>query len=230
MKSRIASLVDFFFVLLVILVGIFLIYIVTQKNAMQVLINGKPLELPDMEAIETEVNKFLAEPAFSPASTEVLGSTRIEKTNLVEDLPIPTPLPSATSLPDPIYYRNEIMLRTKNFANAMDSFFDQNELVKGDPKLMRSEEWRREMQVRLDLFTKAAFELGAVESVPVEYQAIQEAARRVGPHAQRLSEYYLAGIQNESQESMKAAGEELDSIYQAMNQLQAEMIKAGWQP
>ena len=230
MRSWFASLIDFLFVLLIILAGIFLIYMVTQKNSLQVLVNGKPVELPDMKALETEVNKFLQTPVLNPVATDIFDTTRIEKTNLVDDLPLPTAQPTATPVPDPVYYRNEVLLRTKHFANAMDSFFDQNGLLKSNPELMRSEEWRREMQVRLDAFTNAAWALGMVSPVPAEYQSIQDVVELVGPHAQKLSENYMAGIQNESQDSMKVAGEELDAIYQAMTQLQVEMVKAGWKP
>jgi hypothetical protein len=223
-------LVDFLFVLLVIGVGALLMYVATTTTSLQVLVNGVPLELPDVKALETEVWGFLQSQETSPVQTEVLDFTRIERTNLVEDLPVPTPLPTPTSIPDPVFYRNEVMLRARHFANTLESFFEQNEKLRGNPDLMRQEDWLREMQVRLDMFAAAAWNLGMVEPAPDEYQALQSLLKSAGPHAQNMRDNYLLGIQQESQDHMRVASDELDKIYEVMAQVQAEMVKAGWQP
>ena len=99
-----------------------------------------------------------------------------------------------------------------------------------DPNLLRDEQWRKDMRSRLDLFAAAAVELGKVEPAPAEYTAIQAALQSVGPHAVKLRDNYLLGIESESKDAMKTASDELDQIYNGMARVESEMIKAGWQP
>ena len=128
MKSLFLTLLDFVFVLLVILLGILLIYIFNTNQvplqswmdkAQTFVENFPPITIPEPGGVVTGV-----------VTTEIPDFFHIERKNLVEPLPLPTQEPTLTPVPDPVYYRNEVILRTKNFANTMESFFEVNEKLR----------------------------------------------------------------------------------------------------
>ncbi len=223
MRSLILTFLDFLFVLLVIVLAILLIYVFTTNGTSvqswvdkaQTLVKNLPVTLPDAGVVVT---------------TEIPDFFHIEKKNLVDPLPLPSQEPTAVSPLDPVDYRNEVILRTKNFANTLESFFEVNEKLRADPNLLHDEEWLREVRSRLDLFVSAAVDIGKVEPAPAEYSLIQAALQSVGPHAQNLRENYLVGVETQNRDAMNKASEELNQIYDAMGRVESEMVKAGWQP
>jgi hypothetical protein len=229
MKNLILTLLDFVFVLLVIALGIVLIYVFnTNQAAVQSWIDQAQSFANDLVVTLPKVVSLPK--AGEVVTTEIPDFFHIEKRSLVDDLPLSTQAPTTTPIPDPVSYRNEVILRTKNFANTLESFFGVNERLRADPNLLHDEAWRKEVRSRLDLFAEAGVDMGKVKPAPGEYAAIQAVLEIVGPHAQNLRDQYLLGIETEDREMMKKASSELDQIYDAMNRLQSEMIKAGWQP
>ncbi len=164
------------------------------------------------------------------------GNAVVEKKSLIDQLPLPipiptsTPVPTATPIPDPVVYQSEVMLRARQFATALDSFDQVNAKLSQSPALAKDSAWQSEMQTNLDALVATAQALGQVQPVPDQDQAIQTWLQKVGEDTLLLQQNYLNGIENGSQQSLQAAGDNMNSIREDMLQAQAETVKAGWKP
>jgi hypothetical protein len=166
--------------------------------------------------------------AVTPQVIVDSGESVIQKEPLIPTLPEPTPLPTATPIPDPAVYQSEVMLKAKRFGVALESFYQENSKLGQDASLLSDAQWQSGMGVILDELVASAQELSAISPVPEEDQALQASLAQIGPEAQALSEDFRQGMQTGDEAALKAAGDHLSQIQAAMLQAQDEAAKAGW--
>lgn len=147
-------------------------------------------------------------------------------------IPISTPtlIPEPTPLPDPVDYRTRVLLRAKQFATALEAFWDSNERVQENPSLFDDPVWRSEIRATLDEFVNASESLSAVKPAPEEYQAIDAQLSQIGVIAVELEINYLQGLETRDERYFEAVNQNLNQIVEHLTQAQVLMIAAGWEP
>jgi len=199
----------------------------------QILVNGTPLVTP--EATE-----------YDPSLDQ---NPTIQRTNLVENLPLPTlalspspspasatplPLPSPTFTPtpvpplDPAVYRSEVLLQSRRFGTALEAFIDANDRLRADGALAGDINWINEMTAALDEVRAAGIALAEVGPPPGEYATIDALLDRVAVEAATLRNNYLLGLSTGDPQHLGAASENFERIRDGMAQAVGEMVKAGW--
>jgi hypothetical protein len=147
-------------------------------------------------------------------------------------VPVPTLtlIPEPTPIPDPVEYRTRVVLRAKQFATALETFWDVNDRVQENPALFEDPEWRSEIRATLDEFVVASEALSEIQPVPDEYQAIGEQLSQIGTLARELEGNYLQGLDTGDERYFEAVDQNLNRIIDHLTQAQVLMIAAGWEP
>ncbi len=206
----------------------------------QILVNGTPLATPGTTVIDLPVSQ----------------SPSIQRTNLVENLPLPTlvlsptlpppptttpvPLPTSTSPPSPTFtptpvpplepavYRSEVLLQSRRFGSALEAFIGANDRLRADSALAGDPNWINEMAAALDEVRAAGIALAEVGPPPGEYGVIDSLLDRVAVEAATLRNNYLLGMSSGEPQHLSAASENFDRIREYMAQAVGEMVNAGW--
>jgi hypothetical protein len=144
--------------------------------------------------------------------------------------PTPTLIPEPTPVPDPMDYRTRVLLRARQFAAALEAFWDSNERVQENPGLFDDPEWRSEIRATLDEFVNASESLSAVKPAPDEYQAIDAQLSQIGVIAVELEVNYLQGLETGDERYFEAVNQNINQIVEHLTQAQVLMIAAGWEP
>jgi hypothetical protein len=147
-------------------------------------------------------------------------------------IPVPTPtlVSEPTPIPDPVEYRTRVVLRAKQFATALEAFWDVNDRVQENPALFGDLEWQSEIRATLDEFVVASEALSEIQPVPNEYQAIDEQLNQIGILAEVLETNYLLGLDTGDERYFEAVEQNLDLIIDHLTHAQVLMIAAGWEP
>jgi hypothetical protein len=191
------------FVSILIIAAVGIIYFSGAYNLEGLFVQGTPVvDLP---------------PPSAPTPTSIPMST-------------PTFIPEPTPVPDPVDYRTRVLLRAKQFATALEAFWDSNEMVQGNPGLFDDPQWRSEIRATLDEFVSASESLSAVKPAPDEYQAIDAQLSEIGVIAVELEVNYLQGLETGDERYFEAVNQNINQIVEHLTQAQVLMIAAGWEP
>ena len=153
-------------------------------------------------------------------------------TAIATSIPILTPtlVPEPTAIPDRVEYRTRVLLRAKQFAAALEAFWDVNDRVQENAALYEDPEWRSEVRATLDEFVAASEALSEIQPVPEEYLSIGEQLNQIGTLARELEGNYLLGLDTGDQRYYEAVDQNLNQIVDHLTQAQVLMIAAGWEP
>jgi hypothetical protein len=191
------------FVSILIIAAVGIIYFSGAYNLEGLFVQGTPVvDLP---------------PPSAPTPTSIPMST-------------PTFIPEPTPVPDPVDYRTRVLLRARQFATALEAFWDSNEMVQENPSLFDDPQWRSEMRATLDEFVNASESLSAVKPAPDEYQAIDAQLSQIGVIAVELEVNYLQGLETGDERYFEAVNQNINQIVEHLTQAQVLMIAAGWEP
>jgi hypothetical protein len=176
--------------------------------------------------------------AIDPGELLVQGTPFVElppptpTTGIFTPVPEPTPtlIPEPTPIPDPVEYRTRVVLRAKQFATALEAFWDVNDQVQENDVLFEDPEWRSEVRATLDEFVTASEALSEIQPVPEEYQAIGEQLNQIGSLARELEGNYLLGMDTRDERYFEVVEQNLSQIIDHLTQAQVLMIAAGWEP
>jgi hypothetical protein len=186
-------------------------------SSQSITINGTPLVPPDLDAIETLVNR----------------GPQVEWSNPLEGTSLPTLFPTDTPTPipplDPEVYRTEVMLQATNFGSALQAFLDANEMLTENQSLLEDPTWRENMRGILEQVYASGWALASIGPAPVEYEGIDVWLKRVGPEVEGLRENYLAGLDTRETRYFTAASDNLTRIREYLLLALEEMARAGWQ-
>lgn len=143
---------------------------------------------------------------------------------------IPTLVPEPTQIPDLVEYRTRVRLRARQFATALEAFWDTNDRAQQNPVLFDDVEWRSEIRTTLDELVNASEALSTVKPVPEEYQEIDAQLSQIGLIAAELEGNYVQGLETGEVRYFEAVDQNLNQIVEHVTQAQAFMIAAGWEP
>jgi hypothetical protein len=186
-------------------------------SSQPITINGTPLVPPDLDAIETLVNR----------------GPRVEWSNPLEGTSLPTLFPTDTPTPipplDPEVYRTEVMLQATNFGSALQAFLDANEMLTENQSLLEDPSWQENMRGIIEQVYASGWALASIGPVPVEYEAIDVWLKRVGPEVEGLRENYITGLDTRETRYFAAASDNITRIREYLLLALEEMARAGWQ-
>jgi hypothetical protein len=225
-----------FFTLLMFLgVGLVLFYfdLTNSPGIVQELLQKQAdLKLPSLDL--TNLNL----PENQPVQVTVVGKGSIEKTNPLDERPlpivptliVPTLEPTVTPLPplDPVVYQTEVTIRLKRYAAALESWLQTNDQLMHDNSLLENADWQARVKENLAEIADAGQSLAGIDRAPDQYAGIDAWLKRLGPESAQLQAGYLKALQTRRPKDFTAAGDSFTRIKEYLTQAAQAMITAGW--